>query len=298
MSDTSARYVLVPVDKPAQAEHQQLTTVASPDPADPASGLPGFSLRDVPSHYVLTALDQPAAAAEMKERPPTAAPTSAGKEPTSPPTDRPESAMDETPTRYALRPADETPTAEERPPSPSTSGAPGDPPGDPPPERRESGTSDVPARYALIPLGQQPQEERHTLPQQLTTALQDLEREQLSFASEAGKRIAEFSTALLGVFFAALTFSDSFPPPALAALPWVRPLALGVPALFFLALLVAVWAIRPRRFRATRHNPAARQRLLARMGRLRVRGVEVAGVLFLLGCLGLTVLVGMMIWMA
>jgi hypothetical protein len=151
--------------------------------------------------------------------------------------------------------------------------------------------NDHPSALDIIPLGQPPAEEDR----QLAAFFQKLEHEQLTFLDEAGKRIAELCAALLGVLFAVLALGGDFPPPLLA-LPWARLLVSLVLGMLFLALLVAVWAIRPRSYRRYRHNLTQMQAEVARMADFKARWVRVAGILFLLGCLGLALLVAMVIW--
>ncbi len=83
--------------------------------------------------------------------------------------------------------------------------------------------NDAPAPFDPIPVGQPPSEEDR----QLAAFFQQLEHEQLTFLDEAGKRIAELCTALLGVLFAVLALGGTFPPPLLAALPRARAARVG-----------------------------------------------------------------------
>jgi hypothetical protein len=152
--------------------------------------------------------------------------------------------------------------------------------------------NDAPSPLAPIPVGERPSEEDH----QLAALFQRMEHEQLTFLDEAGKRIAELCATLLGVLFAVLALGGSFPPPLLTALPWARPLTLIILALLFLALVIAIWAIHPHNYRRYRHNLTQMQHELERMTGFKSRWVGVAGVLFVLGCLGLAVLVGMVVW--
>lgn len=152
--------------------------------------------------------------------------------------------------------------------------------------------SDSPLLPDAVPVGQPLSDEDA----QLAALFQKLEHDQLIFLDEAGKRIAELCAALLGVLFAVLALGGQFPPPLLNQIPWARPLASAALAALFLALLTAVWAIRPRSYRRFRHNLTAMQGEFQRMVAFKSRWVTVAGLLFVVGCLALALLVGMVVW--
>ncbi|PDV96796.1 hypothetical protein A9Q02_06125 [Candidatus Chloroploca asiatica] len=52
--------------------------------------------------------------------------------------------------------------------------------------------------------------------QQLAAFFAEAERKQVDFLDEAGKRIIELTTLLLGVLFTVVAFGDTYPPPYLA----------------------------------------------------------------------------------
>lgn len=82
----------------------------------------------------------------------------------------------------------------------------------------------------------------------LKALFDDMRKGQLDFLDQAGKRIIELSTGLLGVLFAVSAFGKDFPPPYLKNNPVAQYLALGVLTLLMLALLSGVRTIQPRAY--------------------------------------------------
>lgn len=126
---------------------------------------------------------------------------------------------------------------------------------------------------------------------QLAAIFAELEKKQLDFLDEAGKRIVELSTALLGVFFAVVAFGEDFPPPYLQGNGLATWLTILILVFYVAAVIVAVHAIRPRPYKRYRHNLSAMRNELDRLIAAKARGVQQAGVLFVLGTLVLAVLV-------
>lgn len=88
----------------------------------------------------------------------------------------------------------------------------------------------------------------------LNELFDEMDKKQLDFLDQAGKRVIELSTGLLGVLFAVTAFGDKFPPPYLASSPNVQWLAVGVLALLVGALLCAVLTVQPRKYKFYEHN--------------------------------------------
>ncbi len=76
-----------------------------------------------------------------------------------------------------------------------------------------------------------------------------LEADQLTFLDEAGKRLVELSSVMLGLLFAVIALGDSFPPAYLANQPRNQRLALAALALYLLALGTGVMVVQPRLYR-------------------------------------------------
>lgn len=88
----------------------------------------------------------------------------------------------------------------------------------------------------------------------LDALFDEMKKGQLTFIDEAGKRIIELTTGLLGVLFAVTAFGNDFPPPYLEANPntqWVVVLVLVV---FVFALLFGVLTVQPRNYGYWEHN--------------------------------------------
>jgi hypothetical protein len=78
--------------------------------------------------------------------------------------------------------------------------------------------------------------------------LDQLEAQQIGFLDEAGKRVIELSSVMLGLLFAVLALGDPFPPAWLASAPRNQWLALGALGLYLLALGAGVAAVQPRQY--------------------------------------------------
>ena len=81
-----------------------------------------------------------------------------------------------------------------------------------------------------------------------------MEKQQVDFLDQAGKRIVELCAALLGVFFAVMALGDTFPPPFLQGNDPARGLTVVTLAFYLAAMLTGVLAIQPREYRRYRHN--------------------------------------------
>lgn len=128
----------------------------------------------------------------------------------------------------------------------------------------------------------------------LVALFDEIERGQLTFLDEAGKRIIELTTALLGVVFAALALGDTFPPPYLMATP-VKTLAVITLALYVGAMLLGMLAVQPRSYKRYQHNLHGMRTELDCMIAYKSRALWWAGLLFWLGSLGFAVLIGWII---
>lgn len=82
----------------------------------------------------------------------------------------------------------------------------------------------------------------------LVAFFDEIEKKQLEFLNEAGKRIIELSTTLLGLLFAISAFGDKFPPAYLENNPPAQVLAASALLFYLLATGAGIQAIQPRRF--------------------------------------------------
>ncbi|HNT54663.1 MAG TPA: hypothetical protein PKG95_08115 [Anaerolineaceae bacterium] len=86
----------------------------------------------------------------------------------------------------------------------------------------------------------------------LKALFEEMNKQQLTFLDEAGKRIIELGTGLLGILFAVIAFGKDFPPPYLTANPLVQGLAVAVLVVLTAALLAGVVTVQPAQYR---YNP-------------------------------------------
>jgi hypothetical protein len=103
-----------------------------------------------------------------------------------------------------------------------------------------------------IPL--QPGEPLTDSEKRLQALFDEMESKQLDFLDQAGKRIIELCTGLLGVLFAVTAFGKDFPPPYLKGDPGAQLLATAVLITLVAALLCAVVTVQPRKYRFYEHN--------------------------------------------
>ncbi|MBK9944251.1 MAG: hypothetical protein IPP13_21845 [Kouleothrix sp.] len=111
----------------------------------------------------------------------------------------------------------------------------------------------------------------------------DAESKQVDFLDEAGKRIIELTTALLGVLFAIVAFGDKFPPPYLSNNPVAKFLSLTALACYIMAMLLALRTVQPRNYQLFRHNLDRMRQELDRLVANKQRSLWWAGALFWIG---------------
>jgi hypothetical protein len=131
--------------------------------------------------------------------------------------------------------------------------------------------------------------------ERLVELFAEIESKQLEFLDQAAKRIIELVTALLGILFAVIAFGNDFPPPYLADNLGVKLLSGASLVCYLGALLVALWTVQPRTYKHYRHNLTEMREELHTMIDDKARPLRVAGILFGLGSVLLTVLIGLII---
>lgn len=132
----------------------------------------------------------------------------------------------------------------------------------------------------------------------LVALFDELEKQQVDFLDQAGKRIIELVTLLQGVFLAVIAFGKEFPPPYLVGQPAITGLAILAVVLYLAALLLALYAVNPRPYRRYDYNLTALREQLDAMLTSKARWVKVAGIVFGLASIVLGLLVGILIWQA
>ena len=99
----------------------------------------------------------------------------------------------------------------------------------------------------------------------LLDLLDKLEADQMNFLDEAGKRVVELSTVMLGLLFAILALGDQFPPAWLVQQPLNQYLAVAALVLYLLALGAGVIAVQPRQYKGYRANLTRMRQEVERM---------------------------------
>ncbi len=127
--------------------------------------------------------------------------------------------------------------------------------------------------------------------QEIITRFTDIEKNQLEFIEQAGKRVVEMTTVLLGLLLAAMSFGDTFPPPYLKDNGLTKGLLLIALALYVGAMFFGVWTVQPRLYRFHPHRldklPAELDAVLTR----KAWTMRLATILFFLASLCLALLI-------
>jgi hypothetical protein len=123
----------------------------------------------------------------------------------------------------------------------------------------------------------------------------EMKKNQLTFLDEAGKRIIELSTGLLGLLFAVTAFGKDFPPPYLSAHPARQGLAVAALTAFALALLFGVFTVQPRNYAYYEHNLTGMETELKKITTYKSRCMIAATWAFFIAALLLAVLVGALV---
>lgn len=149
----------------------------------------------------------------------------------------------------------------------------------------------------IPPLRSPPEE--HILPEsekiaelkRLQAIFNDMETKQLDFLDEAGKRLIELITLLLGVLLAIVAFGDNFPPPYLVGNWPTKALSAGTLACYILAMGLALRGVQPRGYAFRRYDPAQMRTELERIIRHKRQSLWWAGLCFWIASLTLALLI-------
>ncbi len=132
----------------------------------------------------------------------------------------------------------------------------------------------------------------------LVALFDEMEKKQVEFLDQAGKRIIELTTALLGILFAVVALGDKFPPPYLQGNDAAKGLTVAALGFYLGAMLVSVLAVQPQEYRRYEHNVSEMRRELRKITRYKSRWLSVAGALFVLGSLTLALLISSIVFTA
>ena len=128
----------------------------------------------------------------------------------------------------------------------------------------------------------------------LMATFADLRKNQITFLNEAGKRVIELSTGMLGVLFAVMAFGNNFPPPYLKN-GTAQFLAVLTLALFFLALLAGFVCVQPQEYKDYPHNLTAMREELVQHNQWKAFWFRAGSILFGLGAFCLACLIASII---
>jgi hypothetical protein len=130
----------------------------------------------------------------------------------------------------------------------------------------------------------------------LVAMFDELKKKQLDFLDEAGKRIIELTTGLLGVLFAVSAFGNDFPPPYLKGNPLAQTAVAVTLGLYVASMLCGVFAVQPRDYQYYEHNLSEMRKVLDAIAQYKSRWFTAATILFVLGSLCLALLIGAIIF--
>lgn len=131
--------------------------------------------------------------------------------------------------------------------------------------------------------------------ERLIETFDELRKGQLEFLDQAGKRVIELSTGLLGLLFAVVAFGGDFPPPYLTGNPTVQWEAISVLALLVIALLAGVITVQPRKYNFPKADLGRMRQELETILTFKSRWMKMATWAFFLGTGALALLIGTLI---
>ncbi len=125
----------------------------------------------------------------------------------------------------------------------------------------------------------------------LLALFDELKKNQLTFLDEAGKRIIELSSGMLGLLLAVVAFGKDFPPDYLKHNPDMQALVAVTLAAFVLALLAGVLTVQPRAYDFYDDNLSGMRRELEKIRAHNSRWMKAANWLFFSGSVLLALLI-------
>ena len=134
-----------------------------------------------------------------------------------------------------------------------------------------------------------PEEER------LFIMYDELRKGQLGFLDQAGKRIIELSTGLLGILFAVIAFGKDFPPPYLAGNALAQWLSVLVLACLVISLLAGVLTVQPKKYDFPKADLERMKQKLDEIRDFKAQWMKVGTWAFFAGTGLLAVLIGILI---
>ncbi len=130
----------------------------------------------------------------------------------------------------------------------------------------------------------------------LKALFDEMDKRQLDFLDQAGKRMIELCTGLLGLLFAVIAFGKDFPPPYLTDNRPAQLLLIGVLMLLIGALLSAVFTVQPRKYKFYEYNLTEMRHEWIQLFQHKSRWLGRANWLFFAGALLLALLIASLIY--
>ena len=130
----------------------------------------------------------------------------------------------------------------------------------------------------------------------LNALFDEMDKNQGDFLDQAGKRVIELCTGLLGILFAVTAFGKDFPPPYLKDNKFTQILVVGVLALLVGALLCAVLTVQPRKYKFYEHNLTEMRNEWVKLFTYKSTWMKWANWLFFAGTVLLALLIGVLIF--
>jgi len=139
--------------------------------------------------------------------------------------------------------------------------------------------------------GKPPSEEQ----KRLNALFDEMKKNQLTFLDEAGKRIIELSTGLLGVLFAVTAFGKDFPPSYLKGNLLMQTLVVATLVIFVTAVLTGALTVQPRNYDFYEHNLSAMRTELEKIVAYKSRWMKIATWFFFFGIVMLAILISILV---
>lgn len=129
----------------------------------------------------------------------------------------------------------------------------------------------------------------------LNALFDDMKKNQLIFLDEAGKRIIELSTGLLGVLFAVIALGKDFPPSYLKSAPVMQGIVVVTLFSFVLAVLAGILTVQPRNYNFYENNLTEMRNELLNIIKHKSRWMKIANYFFFFGTVSLASFITMLV---
>jgi hypothetical protein len=125
----------------------------------------------------------------------------------------------------------------------------------------------------------------------LKVLFDEMSKKQVEFLDEAGKRIIEMVTVLLGLLIGIAAFDKDFPPPYLKNDPIAKIIIIFSMVTYILAMLAGFMTVQPRQYRQYFYNLTLLESEFRKITQFKLVFFRIGSILFFLGSLSLVVLI-------